>query len=259
PPFEQLEPVGAGVFDFLFTSGAYHVGTTPLLIVTDALVGTAEDAREPGGVFDFIDEHYQQLGVKLLMLPITPPGAYHMISRSPIGEEGNLEGKKIRGSLSYQGVVEGLDASLVVIPASEIYTALEKGVVDGASWPIIGALEYRWYEVADYLMRPGFGANYEPIFMNLNAWNALSEEDQNLMTEISIDIEKKWNEDSLDIWAEEEEILKEKGMKVTELSKEQQEQLQTYWAEGLWALGIDERPDLIQDFRDFAISKGMAE
>src|SRR5699024_8860186 len=93
PPFEQLEPVGAGVFDFLFTSGAYHVGTTPLLIVTDALVGTAEDAREPGGVFDFIDEHYQQLGVKLLMLPITPPGAYHMISRSPIGEEGNLEGK----------------------------------------------------------------------------------------------------------------------------------------------------------------------
>src|SRR5699024_5608811 len=229
PPFEQLEPVGAGVFDFLFTSGAYHVGTTPLLIVTDALVGTAEDAREPGGVFDFIDEHYQQLGVKLLMLPITPPGAYHMISRSPIGEEGNLEGKKIRGSLSYQGVVEGLDASLVVIPASEIYTALEKGVVDGASWPVIGALDYRWYEVADFLIRPAFGTNSEPIFMNLDAWMSLSDEDQDTLLEIAMEIEKEWYERSPKIWAEEEEKLLEKGMEITEMGEKQKEKLQQFW------------------------------
>jgi len=258
PPFEQLEPVGAGVFDFLFTSGAYHFGTTPLFTIAEALVGDSEKAREVG-LFDYLDEHYQQFGLKLVMLPITPQGAYHILLRKPVGDSGDLSGEKIRGTLTYQGVVEGLGGSLTVIPASEIYTALEKGVVDGAGWPVIGALDYRWYEVADYLMRPGFGVNYEPFFMNLDAWNALSEEDQNIMMEISKDIEGKWNEDALEIWAKEEELLKEKGMKVTEIGKAQQEQLQTYWAEGLWELGMDEKPDLIQDFRDFATSKGMAE
>ena len=39
PPFEQLQPVDSGAFQFLFTHGAYHFGTTPYLAALEALGG----------------------------------------------------------------------------------------------------------------------------------------------------------------------------------------------------------------------------
>src|SRR5690606_15233237 len=81
-PFEQLEPTGSGVFDFLFTAGAYHFGTTPLMTAAEALSGDLETIRK-ADVFGFFDKHYEKFGLKLIMLPITPEGAYHIITREP--------------------------------------------------------------------------------------------------------------------------------------------------------------------------------
>ena len=85
PIFEQLEPVGSGVFKFLFTHGAYHVGTTPLFMAADALEGDLAKVRA-SGVIDFLDKHYQKFGLKLVMLPITPDGAYQLILRDPVSK-----------------------------------------------------------------------------------------------------------------------------------------------------------------------------
>lgn len=256
PPFEQVEPVGAGVFDFLFTHGAYHFGTSPIMTAADALVGDLEKVRA-SGVFDVLDEHYQQFGLKLVVLPVTPEGAYHIILREPVNDEGNLEGRKIRGTLTYKGVVEMLGGVLVVLPASEIYTGLEKGLVDGASWPIIGALDYGWYEVADYLLRPGFGANFEPIFMNLDAWNSLSEEDQNAIMEVAHEVEDSWYEQAPEVWQKEEDALIEKGMEVTEMGEDEQQKLGEAWADALWAMSAEANPEATETLKSFAEEKGI--
>lgn len=256
-PFEQLEPAGSGVFDFLFTAGAYHFGTTPIMTVAEALEGDLEKVRE-SGVFDLFDKHYQQFGLKLVMLPITPEGAYHIITRQPVTQEGDLRGRKIRGSLTYSGIVKMLGGALTVLPASEIYTGLEKGVVDGAGWPIIGALEYRWYEVAKYLLRPGFGVNYEPVFMNLNSWNKLSGEDQKLLMEVAHKVEDSWFRDAPKVWEAEEKELLAKGMQVTKMGEKQQEMLRQAWADGLWGEGMKKNAKATQELLDFARSKGLA-
>jgi TRAP-type C4-dicarboxylate transport system substrate-binding protein len=258
PPFEQLEPVGAGVFDFLFTHGAYHFGTSPIATVADALRADLKTARE-AGVFEAIDKHYQKFNLKLVMLPITPDGAYHIILREPVGESGGLEGRKIRGSLTYKGVIEMLGGVLTVLPPSEIYTGLEKGVIDGAAWPIIGALDYNWYEVAPYLLRPGFGVNYEPIFMNLDKWNALSEADQKAILEVAAKLEDAWYEQSPNVWKAEEEELIKRGMKVSEMGEEQKAKLKGAWEKGLWAMSEEKDPEATREFLEFARSKGLAD
>jgi TRAP-type C4-dicarboxylate transport system substrate-binding protein len=257
PPFEQLEPVGAGVFQFLFTHGAYHFGTTSISMVADALQGDLEKFRA-SGVFDQIDKNYQQFGLKLVMLPVTPSGAYHILLRDPVSKEGDLRGRKIRGTLSYKGVVDMLGAVLTVLPASEIYTSLEKGLVDGAAWPIIGALDYKWYEVAPYLLRPAFGVNFEPIFMNLNAWNALKPEDQKAIMDVSRKLEDKWYQEAPSVWKKEEQELIAKGMKVTEMGDEQKAKLQDAWSSGLWSMALDKDPKAAKAFHEFARSKGLA-
>lgn len=255
-PFEQLEPVGSGVFQFLFTAGAYHFGTSPLMTAAETLEGDHKKIRE-SGMFDFFDKHYQQFGLKLVMLPVTPEGAYHIFLRDPVGPSGDLSGRKIRGSLTYKGVVEMLGGVLTVLPASEIYTGLEKGIIDGASWPIIGVLDYKWNEVANYLLRPSFGVNYEPIFMNLDAWNKLSAEDQNVILDVSKEVEDSWFAVAPSIWAEEEKQLLEKGMKITEMGAEQQAKVRDAWSAGLWALASEKAPAAAKEMRELAVSKGL--
>ena len=48
PPFEQLQPVMSGAFQMLFTHGAYHVGTSSMLIATEGFTGDMKKWREAG-------------------------------------------------------------------------------------------------------------------------------------------------------------------------------------------------------------------
>jgi TRAP-type C4-dicarboxylate transport system substrate-binding protein len=258
PAFEQLEPVGNGVFHFLFTHGSYHIGTTPILSITESIATTSAALRE-NGVFDYLDKHYQQFGLKLVMLPITPEGAYHMILRNPVKADGSLKGYKVRGAVPYKPMVEMLGGVLTVLPPSEIYTALDSGLVDGAAWPSIGVLDYKWYEVAKYLLRPTFGVNYEPLFMNLDAWNDLSEADQQAMTKVSREIEDAWYTVAPTLFAKEQDELIKRGMQVTEMGAEQQAKIKTSWAAGLWAMGMERNAKVTQEYRDLMKSKGLAE
>ena len=45
PPFDQMQPVSAGAFQFLFTHGAYHFGTTPMLATIEAMGAGRKAAR----------------------------------------------------------------------------------------------------------------------------------------------------------------------------------------------------------------------
>ena len=169
PPFEQLQPVSAGVFQMLFTQGAYHAGQIPVMLATEAFSGDLKKWRE-AGVREEVDKYYQRKGLKVIALPQTPPGtAFQIMLRQPVGPAGDLHGRKIRGTQTYGGAFAMLGASPVVLPPSEIYTALEKGVVDGAAWPAAGVRDYRWNEVAKYLMRPRFGSAAYFLFVNLDA------------------------------------------------------------------------------------------
>ena len=93
------------------------------------------------GIKEQVDKHYQRFGLKLLVLPQVPEGsAYNIILKAPVGPSGDLQGRKIRATQSYAGVLSMLGASPVNLPPAEIYPSLEKGVVDGAAWPVIGPL-----------------------------------------------------------------------------------------------------------------------
>lgn len=256
-PFEQLQPVGSGAFQFLFTSGAYHFGTTPILVVAEALHGDLAAFRA-SGIFDVIDKHYQKFGLKLVALPMTPEGAYHIILRQPVGPSGDLSGRKIRGTPTYLPVIKMLGGVGVVLPPSDIYTSLEKGMVDGAAWPILGVLNYRWNEVAKYALRPGMGTNIQPILMNLDAWNKLPEADRQILLQEGRKAEDAWYKTAPRLWQEEEKGMIAKGMKMTQMGKAQKAKLRSTWQDGLFELGATKNAKDVEEFRQFARSKKLA-
>lgn len=151
PPFEQFNPVAQGVFNMLYTNGGYHYNDIAVGMSLDALSGSSEELHD-SGIWDFADQEYQKVGLKLIAVFYDRNG-FHMLLKEPLGEDA-LNGRRIRGTPLYHPVIEKLGGSPVVLPGPEIYPALERGVVDGAAWPTVGAVNYRWFEVADYFVRP---------------------------------------------------------------------------------------------------------
>jgi TRAP-type C4-dicarboxylate transport system substrate-binding protein len=235
PPFEQLQPAATGVFQMLFTHGIYHYGTSGLAVGMDAVRGDLE-ARRKSGMLEALDKHYQKLGLKLVALPISATKGYHIVLRAPVGPAGDLQGRKIRGTPSYHSVINMLGASPVVLPGGEVYSALEKGVVDGAAWPASGILGMRWYEVAKYMLRPSFGLSHYLFLVNLNTWNRLGEADRDIILAEGRKVEEVWFKEYDRMVQDEEAALLQRGMQITEMGTPQKEKLQAAWAQAQWDL-----------------------
>ena len=181
--WEQLQPVSSGVFDMLFTHGVYHAGSKGLALVIDA-IDLNPVMRRKVGITDLIDKYYQkQHNLKMVSMPSMSFFGYHLYTKKPLTAAGDIKGQRIRGTQSYQRVIESLGGSLVVLPFGETYSALQKGVVDGVAFPAAGVLSTKHYEVTQYRLRPTFGTSNEPIFINLDKWNRLSTDEQAILLE----------------------------------------------------------------------------
>jgi TRAP-type C4-dicarboxylate transport system substrate-binding protein len=258
PPFEQLQPASTGVFQMLFTHGIYHYGTTGMAVGMDAVRGSVEERRK-SGLFEAIDRHYGKHGLKLVGLPISATKGYHMVLRAPVSANGDLQGRKIRGTPSYHTVIGMLGASPVVLPGGEVYSALEKGVVDGAAWPASGVLAMRWYEVAKYMLRPTFGLSHYLLLVNLNAWNRLTDAERNAMLAEGRKVEDIWFKEYDRMVDEEEAELIKRGMQITEMGPQQKAKLQAAWAAAQWELVEKKNGQEGKDLRELLKKAGLTD
>lgn len=255
PPFEQLQPVSSGLFDFLFTHGAYHLGETGMGFALDAMKDDPVTRRQ-SGVYELIDQHYNSRGLKLIGVYSSASG-YHFLLREPIAADGALKGRKIRASATYHDMVEQLQGAVVSLPASEIYSALERRVVDGAAWPVFGAMEARWYEVSEYMTRPTFGVTNQILFMNQDAWDALSEDEQNIIMEVAQELEVSGRKVFEDLWAQEDAAMQKAGLKITEFGPEVAPNVDAMFAAGVWKqVKARSGPDA-EALHKLAVEKGL--
>lgn len=193
PAFEQVQPLKDGVFQMLNTSGAYYTQQVPEAVLLDYLDGPVSELRQ-AGVFDLFDQANQQrAGIKLLGLT-TSNTPYHLFTKQPIQSLEDFRGKKMRGTPTYIPLIEALGASPVVMPASEIYAAMERGVVDGFAWPRMGIAEQKLQEVTCCVIDPGFWTVRTVLLMNMNTWNQLSPDQQQLLTSTVMEIEEEMGE-----------------------------------------------------------------
>ena len=254
PPFEQLDPVSRGLFDMLYTNGAYHFNEIAAGMTLDAMNGDTEALRE-GGVWQAVDEQYQEIGLKLIAVLYDLNG-YHIMLKEPIGEDG-LAGRRIRGTPIYHPAIEALGGSPVVLPGGEIYPALERGVVDGAAWPTVGAVAYKWYEVADYMMRPTFGQVSHMVLMNFDTWNSLDDTTKSEIEAAARSFEIEANTIFDGLAEKERSTLESEGVSVTELNQEMADKLSKVWFAGALDLAATKNAEAVEIIRALAAEAGV--
>ena len=98
---------------------------------------------------------------------------FHLYLTRPISDM-DLNGFKIRTTPIYRAFFSSMGASLIRTAPGEVFTALERGVVDGYGWPDQGIFDLGWHEVTKYRVDPGFYAAAVEILINKDSWNALN-------------------------------------------------------------------------------------
>ena len=119
------------------------------------------------------------------------PG-YQIMLRRPLPASGDLQGFKIRGNPTYLSVINMLGASMVTLPVPEVFTSMEKGVIDGFAFPSFGVVSTRLNEVSKFMLRPAMGISTNPLLVNLAAWNRMPAAEQKIFLEESRKAEDRW-------------------------------------------------------------------
>lgn len=255
PAFEQLLPVSLGIFDLLFTHGSFHLETTGIGIALDA-INTDPDTLRSSGLWDAVDQAYQKHGLKLLAIPVASSG-YQVFLREPVTQSCTLGGRSIRAAPSYRRLLEGLGARTVSLPIGAVHDALGNKTLDGVAWSTIGTLNFKWYEVNRYLMRPTFGVTSHLLLMNLETWQSLPLDLQRLLLEEGSKLEHKAVTRFKKVAAAEMNDLNVTGMQITSLCRKGARRMKRDWAEGVWQLAIAQSGDEARALHDLARKAGV--
>lgn len=136
------------------------------------------------GAHDFLDGLYQKAGLKyLIMLPMKPGTLFHLISKKKIEKPSDLKGLSISGTGVFDAIGPALGMTPVAMQITEQYTALERGLIDVGRGGINTIVSLKLYEVAKYFIEPGFGTAPATLFMNLQKWNTIPKDLQNLFVD----------------------------------------------------------------------------
>ena len=127
----------------------------------------------------------EELGLGLRGLCYGEEGFRHFFFKNEVKGLEDLKGLKIRVSSDpvMTGMVSNLGASATTVAFTELYSALNTGVVDGAEQPTANYRSNAFQEVAPYLLLDGHTLGALQIIITDAAWNKLSEAQQGWIME----------------------------------------------------------------------------
>lgn len=148
-------------------------------------------------------------------------------SEKPITCLEDFKGLRIRiqESSIMEAIVTALGAYAVKVPYGDVYSYLERGLVDGAenNWPSYESMKH--YEVAKYYTEDEHVRIPEIQLVSRHTWEKLSEEDQQIILESA----KKAAEFEKQIWKTRVESAREKviqkGTELIDISEEEKERI----------------------------------
>jgi TRAP-type C4-dicarboxylate transport system substrate-binding protein len=105
---------------------------------------------------------------------------FHLYLNKPISSA-DLTGLKLRITPVYRDFFQALGATVVQTAPGEVYTALERGVVDGYGWPITGIFDLGWHEKTKYRVDPGFYTAEVSILVNKSTWDKLNDAQRDIL------------------------------------------------------------------------------
>jgi len=187
PPFEVGNALKTGVVDIANATGAFYTNLMPEADAWKLTERPMVEIRENGG-YAYMAALYDQKLNAILLARHIDNNPFHIYLNKPISKP-DLTGLKLRITPVYRDFFQALGATVVQTAPGEVYTALERGVVDGYGWPITGIFDLGWQEKTKYRVDPGFYSAEVSILINKATWSRLNDTQKKLIADAARAIE----------------------------------------------------------------------
>ena len=137
----------------------------------------------------------------------------------------DVKGQQFRAAgRAFNEMLAEAGASIASMPSSEIYSALQTGVLDAANTSSASFVSYRIYEQVKCLTEPGDYAlwfMYEPILMSKKSFDRLNEKQQKAILDASKKAQKFAYEKAKEADQKLVDTFKKAGVEVVKMNEEQ--------------------------------------
>lgn len=188
--------------------------TTPLW---DHSMEWTRDNLKPGmPVFEYFNDQLKQEGAVLLaMFDI---GAPVVSTNFAIEGPSSFEGRSIRAySKGSAELLQALGAVPTIMGVGDIYSALQRGTVEGAMGGLGGAVGLKHYEVTSHMFVPNgvMGTLIHAYVMNRDKYEAMSPENQQILLDAATEARDHMQQYAIDKLSSLVDQVRENGNEVT--------------------------------------------
>lgn len=187
PGRKQPAAVQKGVLD-MSVAWAYVLHVKAFQAVHLSLLTPTQERKS--GLYDFLVEEFAKSGLRYLgrTSSATP---YVLVSTKKAEKPEDLNGLGFRTSGIYEPIIERAGGRKVRVASPEVYSALQRGLIDVRPAPMATVVDGKLYEVLKYWVGPGFfEAQNTVLAMNLKKFNSLPADLQKVLVDAMAETEK---------------------------------------------------------------------
>lgn len=215
-PNQQFQALKNGVVDVILGAAAYYRTEVPLAAAVQFSSKLPTELRK-SGYYDLMRKiHFDQGGV--IYLANTAGGNKFRLYMVKKIDKPDLTGLKVRVSPVYIALVRALGGAPISMAPGEVFTALERGVVDGYGWTYTGIDVFGWNEVTKYVVDHPFYSLDGAILINKAVYDRLAPDVRKTLEEIGVELEQRVQKYMGDRLSKEDEKLKKLGLQYIRFS-----------------------------------------
>lgn len=232
--FDQPEALKDGkTIQYLATFCAAYKAMVPESIVSSVSDYMPWEERKPGGYYDIMVETHKKMNAHYLGRAMF--GGFYFFTNKKIQKLDDFKGLKVGVTGLWEPLTKALGATPVIVEEPDIYTAMDRGVIDSYIGPPALPADFGIYEITKYCIKPLFYYQANTFHMvNLDAWNRLPKSAQQLMDKIAADIEPEWRKYIDDLNDKQLKDSLDHGMQAIDLPPEEAQKYLAICNQVLW-------------------------
>lgn len=252
PATELIEAVRSGVVDVAFTATSWYEALAREMQALSLSELTPWEERE-NGYFDFFAERHKAIGVEYLGRWMSDYPFYIWTSKE-VKSSADLKGMTLRTRAGHlDRFMKSLGINAISVDPGEVYSALEKGIVSGFSYTLVGPRAQGWTDYAKYCIdAPFYGKQNATILANPDSWAKLSAEQQAQVMEATKEFEHVMVDKITAMMAQERKELEGIGVTFIKFSPEDEKAYTAGAYTAGWSFLEEQVPELAPKIKELS-------
>jgi len=259
PQAQLMYALRRGVIDLAFGAITYYRGVLPEGDAIFASTITPAEARANGGL-DALQPYWRKrINARLIGWMQSGVGVHVYLADEPrFQDDGmpNLSGLKIRSSPSNRELITVLGGRAVQIAVKEIYTAFQRGTVDGLAFTTTGIPDLGIDRFVRYRIDPSFLQLSICLQANLDSWDRLTPAAREILEREAIRYEPKGRADFFALQDRELAMLDERGLTSAPVAPAHAARYRALAHDTVWARMARRAPDAVEDLKPYFYPEG---